>query len=141
MTKRNVSEKILKKKAYEIALNLKYNGYQRGLESIVYIFDKKVGSETEASVRITQTSNKNSKKIEVYASFKGNIGESDLAQMESLSSINKNVKYILCVIDVLPNMHELPLKDKKPKTVAHGFIEIVNESKCKPNKLWVDQRM
>ena len=95
----------------------------------MYIFDKKVGSETEASVRITQTSNKNSKKIEVYASFKDNIGESDLAQMELLSSMNKNVKYILCVIDVLPNMYGLPLKDKKPKTVAHGFIEIVNESK------------
>ena len=25
------------------------------------------------------------------------------------------------------------------KTVLHGFIEIVTESKRKPNKLWVDQ--
>ena len=33
-----------------------------------------------------------------------------------------------------------PLKDKKTKTVLHGFIEIVNKSKHKPNKLWVDQR-
>ena len=32
-----------------------------------------------------------------------------------------------------------PLKDKKAKTVLHGFIETVNESKRKPNKLWVDQ--
>ena len=32
-----------------------------------------------------------------------------------------------------------PLKDKKGKTVLNGFIEIVNESNRKPNKLWVDQ--
>ena len=32
-----------------------------------------------------------------------------------------------------------PLKDKKAKTVLNAFIEIVNESNCKPDKLWVDQ--
>ena len=31
------------------------------------------------------------------------------------------------------------LKDKKGKTILNAFIEIVNESNCKPNKLWVDQ--
>ena len=32
-----------------------------------------------------------------------------------------------------------PLKGKKGKTVLNAFIEIVNESNHKPNKLWVDQ--
>ena len=32
-----------------------------------------------------------------------------------------------------------PMKDKKGKTVLDAFIEIVNGSNCKPNKLWVDQ--
>ena len=31
------------------------------------------------------------------------------------------------------------LKDKKAKTVLHGFTEIVNESNPKPSRLWVDQ--
>ena len=31
------------------------------------------------------------------------------------------------------------MKDKKSKTVLNAFIEIVNESSHKPNKLWVDQ--
>ena len=31
------------------------------------------------------------------------------------------------------------MKDKKAKTVLHGFIEIVNILKHKPNKLWADQ--
>ena len=33
-----------------------------------------------------------------------------------------------------------PLKDKKGKTSVNAFIEIVNKSDCKPNKLWVPQR-
>ena len=32
-----------------------------------------------------------------------------------------------------------PVKDKKGKTIYNAFIEIVNESSRKPNKLWVDQ--
>ena len=31
------------------------------------------------------------------------------------------------------------LKDKKAKTILHGFIEIVNESKCKQYRSWADQ--
>ena len=31
------------------------------------------------------------------------------------------------------------LKGKKGKTVLNGFIETVNQSNHKPNKLWVDQ--
>ena len=60
--------------------------------------------------------------------------------MESLSSKNKNVKYLLCVIDVFTKYAWVkPLKDKKGKTVLNTFIKIVNESNRKPNKLWVDQ--
>ena len=33
----------------------------------------------------------------------------------------------------------MSLKDKKGKTVFNAFIEILNESNRKPNKLWVDQ--
>ena len=32
-----------------------------------------------------------------------------------------------------------PLENTKGKTVLNAFIKIVNKSKCKPNKLWVDQ--
>ena len=61
--------------------------------------------------------------------------------MELLSSKNKNAKYLLCVIDVFTKYAWVkPLKDQKGKTVLKVFINIVNESNCKPNKLWVDQR-
>ena len=42
LDRRTHSDKVLKDKAFEIANNPKYHGYQRGLASIVYkIFDKK----------------------------------------------------------------------------------------------------
>ena len=60
--------------------------------------------------------------------------------MESLSSKNKNVKYLLCVIDVFTKYAWVkPLKDKKGETVLNDFIEVINESNRKPNKLWVNQ--
>ena len=60
--------------------------------------------------------------------------------MESLSSKNKNVKYLQCVIDIFSKYAWVkPWKDKKGKTVLNAFIEIVNESNRKPNKLWANQ--
>ena len=42
LVKRTQSDKVLKDKAFKIASNPKYDGYQRGLASIVYkFFDKK----------------------------------------------------------------------------------------------------
>ena len=60
--------------------------------------------------------------------------------MKLLSSKNKNVKYLLCVIDFFTKYAWIkPLKDKKGKTVFNAFIKILNESNRKPNKLWVGQ--
>ena len=56
-----------------------------------------------------------------------------------LSSKNWGVKYLLCVVDIFTKYTLVkPLKVEKVKTVLNGFIGIVNESKPKPNKLWVD---
>ena len=45
LTKRTVADKILKSKAFDIANDPKYDGYQRGLASMVYkFFDSKVAS-------------------------------------------------------------------------------------------------
>ena len=45
MAKRGISNKILKDRAFEIATNCNYDGYQRALASVVYkFFDKKTGS-------------------------------------------------------------------------------------------------
>ena len=57
-----------------------------------------------------------------------------------MPSKNKNVKYLLCVIDVFTKYTWVkPLKDKKDKTALNAFIKVVNGSNSKPNKLRVDQ--
>ena len=55
-------------------------------------------------------------------------------------SDNQGVKYLLYVIDVITKYTWLkPLKDERIKAVFLDFIEIVNESKRKPNTFLVDQ--
>ena len=57
-----------------------------------------------------------------------------------MSSKNKYGKYLLCDIDLFTIYAWVKLlKDTKGKTVLNAFIEIVNESNYKSNKLWVDQ--
>ena len=42
LTKRTAADKVLRDKAFKIASDQKYDGYQRGLASMVYkFFDKK----------------------------------------------------------------------------------------------------
>ena len=51
LTKRTVADKILKNKAFDIAKDPKYDGYQRGLTSMVYkFFDSKVASPDKNTV-------------------------------------------------------------------------------------------
>ena len=56
LTKRTTADKVLTDKAFNIAKNPKYDGYQRGLGSMVYkFFDKKFsGSEVAANNVIKQ---------------------------------------------------------------------------------------
>ena len=69
------------------------------------------------------------------------MGNFDLAEMGSLSFYDRNIKYVLCVIDVFTKYAWVkPLKGKKGKTTLRAFIEILNEPHRKPNKFWVDQR-
>ena len=59
LAKRTISDNNLIDKAYEIALNRKYDGYQGGLLSIAYklFFDKETGSRARTTEsRITQSS-------------------------------------------------------------------------------------
>ena len=57
LTRRTAFDKILRDKAFNIAMNLIYDGYQRGLASMVYqFFDKKLHTE-QLKMRIFQIKN------------------------------------------------------------------------------------
>ena len=76
------------------------------------LFDNKTGSGAIATRKVGISINEQLaeelhrtviikfKRRKVYARFKDNIWAADLAEVESLSSKNKNVKYLLRAIDV-----------------------------------------
>ena len=107
LTKRTVADKILENKALDIAKDTKYDGYQRGLASMVYkIFDSKVASPDKKSVgsgaklipqnqqladELHKSIIRKFKKRKVYSAFKDNIWGDDLADMQLLSKYNKRI--------------------------------------------------
>ena len=80
------------------------------------------------------------KKRKVYSSFKDNIWGVDLADMQLISKHNKGTRYLLCVIYLFSKYAwVVPLKDKKGVRFVNAFEKILDSSKRKPNKIWVDQ--
>ena len=147
LIKRTHSDKVLRDKAFKIASDTKYDGYQRGLASMVYkFFDKKSKGSGITNQSNYQLANelhkpiiKNFKKRKVYSSFKQNIWGVDLADMQSLNKYNKGIKYLLCAINLFSKYAwVIPLKDKKRTSIVIVFKKIISKGR-KPNKIWVDQ--
>ena len=133
----------MKDRAYEIAINPKYDGYQRGLASMVYkFFDKKTELRVSLNEELAKELDKPLikknflKKEKSHPRFKNNVWAPNLAEIGSLSSKHCGVKYLLFVIGVFTKYAWFkPLKVEKAKTVLSGIIKIVRESICEPNKL------
>ena len=149
LTKRTVADKILKNKAFDIAKDPKYDGYQRGLASMVYkFFDSKVsGSGAKLMLQNEQLANELHKPIirkfekrRAYSTFKDNIWGADLADMQLLSKYNKGIRFLLCVIYIFRKYAwVVPSKDKKGISIIKAFQSILKQSNRKPNKIWVDK--
>ena len=128
MAKGTISDKIRKDRHFQIDMNRNYDGYQRALASMVYkFFDKKTGLRVSVNEHLAEELHKpvikKFKRRKVYARFKGNIWAANVAERESLSSKNKNFKYLLYVINVFTKYAWVkPLKDKKGRTVLTAFV-------------------
>ena len=145
LPKRTAADKVLRNKAFKIASDQKYNGYQRGLASMVYkFFDKKSrGSGLPSNKENIQLANELHKPIirkfnerKVHSSFKDNIWGVDLADMQLLTKLNKGFRFLLFVIDIFSKYAWIfPLKYKKGISIANAFQIILKESNRKPNKI------
>ena len=113
------------------------------------IFDKK-----SAGVGIKNEIKQNDKLVEdmqeliiikfekrnVYSLFKDNIWGDDLANMQLIRKFNKGIRILLCVIDIFSKYAWVArLKDKKGTAVTNAFQKLLDKSRCKRNKIWLDK--
>ena len=108
LPKRTAPDKVLRDKAFKIASDQKYDGYERGLASMVYKFFGKTSqgkglANNKENVQLVNELHKpiikNFNKRKVYSSFKDNIWGVDLADVQLLSKFNKGFRFLLYVID------------------------------------------
>ena len=100
LAKRTAADKVLRDKAFNIAKDSIYDGYQRGLASMFYkFFDKRTaGSGIKSMQQNEKLAEKLHKPIirkfrkfsnKVYSTFKFNIWDDDLADMQLMSKFNE----------------------------------------------------
>ena len=140
LVRRTQSDKVLRDKAFNIASDPKYYGYQRGLASMVYkFFDKKSsggGITNELNYQLAEELHKPiirkfKKKKSIFIIQRQYLG--------SRADIIKKIKYLLCAIDLFSKYGWVaPMKDKKGTNIVNVFKKIISEGR-KPNKIWVDQ--
>ena len=75
LTRRTTSDKILRDKVFNIAKNLEFVGYQRGLASMVYKFFDENNLSKELGEELHKQILRKFKKVKVYSSFIENIWE------------------------------------------------------------------
>ena len=153
-TKRTVADNILRNRTFNIAKDPKYDGYQRGLASMVYkFFDKKSKGSGAKHVNIKFTPQNQQlaeelhksiirkfEKRKVHAAFKDHVWGAASADMQLLSKYNKESRFLLCVIDIFSKYAwVVPLKDKKGVSIVTAFQSILKQPNRKPNKIWVDK--
>ena len=118
---KDLAKRTSSDKAFNIAKNPKYEGYQRELASMVHkFFDKKYGGVNMQAISNEQLVEelykpiiRKFKKRTVYSRFKDYIWGAYLADMQLISQFNKGFRFLLCVIDIF-NKYAwvVPIKDK-----------------------------
>ena len=110
--KKTVSGKVLRDEGFKIASIPKYDGYQRGLASVVYkYFDKKardnvsctgtgISENQELGNELKRYVSRNLKKRKIYFSSRDNIRGTDLVYMQLLSKCKMGEKFVLFFIDI-----------------------------------------
>ena len=115
----------MRDKAFNIAKNPKYDGYQRGLALLAYKFfdkktsggDVKTSSEIMSSQELAEELHKpiirKFVKRKVHSSFIDNISAAHLVNMQLISKFNRVIPFLLCVTDIFSKYAWIiPLKDK-----------------------------
>ena len=140
MTLFMTNQKIQLNRTFKIASNPKYDGYQRGLASIVYkFFDKKSTGSDVATKPNYQLANELHRQIirklkrrKVCSIFRDNIWGVDLADMQSLSKYNKGIRYLLCTTDLFSKYAwVVPLNNRTEIAIVNALQRIISKGQIK----------
>ena len=103
LTRRTAADKLLRHKAFNIANDPKYDGYQRGITPMVFkFFDKKTSgsgikndniSNKELAEELHKPIIRRFKKRKVQSPIIDNIWGADLADMQLISKFNKGIRF------------------------------------------------
>ena len=136
LKRRTAVDNVFRDKAFNIAKNPKYDGYQRGLASKktkgsgVTLANKSIPQNEQLAEELHKPI------IRKFNKRKVNIWAANLADMQLISKFNKGLRFSLCVIDIYSKYASVvPLKDKKGASIANAFQSILNKSNRKPNKI------
>ena len=104
LPRRLASDQVLRDKAFNVVKTPKYNGYQRGLASVVNRFFEKKSLDDDVTIKLCQINSQpknyanqlleNLKKRKVFSSFKNNISGADLADIQLIRKFNKEIRFI-----------------------------------------------
>ena len=109
LTRRTVSYKALRHEVFNIAKNLKYDGYPMDLTLMVYkFFDKKTSggaikneimSNKELAEELQKSITAKFKKRKVYLSFINNIQGADLAAMQLIKDLDFDYVFLVFLVN------------------------------------------
>ena len=107
---KTAADKVLRDKVFIFAKNLKYDGCQHGLPSMVYkLFDKKssgsvIKNKSISNKQLAEELNKpvirKSNKRKVHSHFIDNIWGVDLSDMQLISKFSGGFRFLLCFINI-----------------------------------------
>ena len=116
LARKTGSDRVLRNEAFNIGKNPKYDGYQKGLASMVYKFFNKKSTSLEY-------------KSPVGSGIKNDI---NLADMQLISKFEKVIRFLLCVIDIYSKYAWIiTLKDTNCVSIVDTFQKILDDSKRK----------
>ena len=73
-------------------------------------------------------------------SFIDNIWSAVFTDLQVIGKFNKGIRFLLCITGIFSKYGGIiPLKEKKGNTSTNAFQKILDESNCKPNKIYVDK--
>ena len=155
LKRRTFSDKVLRDKAFNIAKNPKYEGYQRGTPSVVYKFLNKKSKGSGVNTHLNKSAFNNEqlakelpkpiiktfKKRTLYSGSKDYIWGADLADMQLISKFNNGFRFLICVIDIFSKYAQVVLlKDKKGLSIVNFVQKILNDLDRKSKKNMDRQR-